>query len=531
MSDVLLHVRDVTKSFAGVQVLHGLSLDVCQGEVLGLVGENGAGKSTLMNIVGGVLPLDSGRMALAGQPYAPRSPLAATANGIAFVHQELNLFANLTVAENLFIDGFPKTRFGAIDRNAIRRATRDCIERFSLPVTPDTKVEFLSAGIRQMVEIAKGVMKNARIMIFDEPTTSLSRREKEALFKTIDGLKAKGIAIIYISHILDDVRRLCDRIAVLRDGRMVDIRVTAGFPERDLIRCMVGRLMTQVFPSVEKEVTDTVLLEAKDLRWGGKVNGVSLALRTGEIVGLYGLMGAGRTELAKVLFGVEQRDGGEIALHGALLPRVSPGVCIGAKAAFITEDRRQEGLLMPKPVGDNLGLVKMADLRNRLGVVNVRELDRHNRQAIRDLGIKVADYRSQPANSLSGGNQQKVVFGKWVMKDPKIFILDEPTRGVDVGAKFEIYSIIGNLAKAGSAVLFISSEIEELIGTCDRILVMSGGRITGDVPKAAFDRERILELALQGRISDSSHLSPPTALASVDADVRSGGSAKDGLTS
>jgi ribose transport system ATP-binding protein len=497
MPDNVLQMTDVTKSFTGVQVLHGLNFDLRKGEVLGLVGENGAGKSTLMNIVGGVLPMDSGQMALSGELYAPRGPLDATAKGIAFVHQELNLFSNLTVAENLFLDSFPKNRFGAIDRKRIRRSTKECMDRFGLPVSPDTTVGSLPAGIRQMIEISKGLMKNARVMIFDEPTTSLSKREKEDLFKTIADLKAKGISIIYISHILEDVFDLCDRITVLRDGRIVETRDAADFTENDLIRCMVGREMTQVFPSIEKDVGETVLLETKDLRWADKVNGVSLRLRAGEIVGMYGLMGAGRTELANVLFGVEQRDSGEISINGNALSRVSPRGCIQQKAAYITEDRLHEGLLMTKPVDDNLTLVKMSDLINRFGVVNSREQDKVNRQAIGDLRIKVADPAKQMANSLSGGNQQKVVFGKWVMSDPKIFILDEPTRGGDVGAKFEIYSIILDLAKAGSAVLLISSEMEELIGTCDRILVMSGGCITGDVPKSEFDQERILELALQ----------------------------------
>ena len=252
MPDNVLQITDVTKSFTGVQVLHGLNFDLRKGEVLGLVGENGAGKSTLMNIVGGVLPMDSGQMDLQGELYAPRGPLDATAKGIAFVHQELNLFSNLTVAENLFVDGFPKTRFGGIDRKRIRRITRECMDRFGLPVTPDTTVGSLPAGIRQMIEISKGLMKNASIMIFDEPTTSLSRREKEDLFKTIADLKAKGISIIYISHILEDIFDLCDRITVLRDGQIVETRDAADFTENDLIRCMVGREMTQVFPSIEK---------------------------------------------------------------------------------------------------------------------------------------------------------------------------------------------------------------------------------------------------------------------------------------
>lgn len=500
MSDPALRLTEIRKGFSGVQVLHGLNVDLEKGEVLGLVGENGAGKSTLMNIVGGVLSMDSGSMELFGEPYAPRSPLNAMEKGIAFIHQELNLFTNLTVAENLFIDGFPRTRFGGIDRKAINRITQDCIERFSLPVTPDTKVESLSTGVCQMVEISRALMKNARILIFDEPTTSLSSREKEDLFRTIGELKARGVSIVYISHILEDVFRLCDRITVLRDGCIAGTSPASGITERELIRRMVGRDMTQVFPSIEKTIGDTVLLEATGITWRERVNGVSLRLRAGEIVGLYGLMGAGRTELAKVLFGVEQRDGGELTLNGRRLSGVTPRVCIAGKAAFITEDRRDEGLLMTKPVDDNLSLVKMADLVNRAGVVNAGERARYNREAIKDLQIKVAEPGVQLVSNLSGGNQQKVVFGKWVMKDPKIFILDEPTRGVDVGAKFEIYSIIANLAKRGSAVLLISSEILELMGTCDRILVMKDGRIAGDVPKSGFDQERILEMALQGQM-------------------------------
>jgi len=491
-----LQLSQIRKSFSGVKVLHGIDFDLKQGEVLGLVGENGAGKSTLMNIIGGVLPMDSGSIKLEGETYQPESALDATRNGIAFIHQELNLFSNLSVAENMFIDGFPKNKFGMVDQKEVRRVTQECIDRFALPVKPETEVATLSTGVCQMVEISKGLMKNARIMIFDEPTTSLSKREKEDLFKTIKKLKQKGISIIYISHILEDVFTLCDRITVIRDGHVIDSSKAADLSEKELIKHMVGREMRQVFPQIKKEIQDTILLEAKNITWEDKVKDVSLSLKAGEIVGMYGLMGAGRTELAKLLFGIEKLDDGEVILNGSKIEQLNPRACIAEHAAFITEDRRLEGLLMAKPVDDNLSLLTMPKLTNKLGVVDAQRSDAANQKAIQDLKIKVSDSKQQLVSNLSGGNQQKVVFGKWVMNEPKIFILDEPTRGVDVGAKFEIYTIIAELAKSGSAILMISSEIEELIGTCDRILVMKHGAISGDVPKAKFDQESILELAL-----------------------------------
>ncbi len=499
MKATALQLTGVQKSFSGVNVLHEIDLELREGQILGLVGENGAGKSTLMNIIGGILPMDSGTMTLRGEPYEPHNPLTATEKGIAFIHQELNLFTNLTVAENMFIDAFPKKYFGAIDKKEMRQKTQGCIEKFSLPVSPDTKIESLSAGIRQMVEISTGLMKNAQIMIFDEPTTSLSKREKEDLFNTIHDLKNKGISIIYISHILDDVFFLCDRITILRDGHVIAAKDVSEISEGEAIKHMVGREMKQIFPTIDKEIQEKVILDARNIRWNSKVRGVSLSLKEGEIVGLYGLMGSGRTEFVKLLFGVEKMDEGEVFLHSKKLDMLSPENCIKNNMAYITEDRHHEGLLMTKSVDKNLILVKMIDLLNKLGVVNTKDSDTYTRKAIQDLKIKVADPDKQLITSLSGGNQQKVVFGKWVMKNPKIFILDEPTRGVDVGAKFEIYSIIVALAKQGSAVLFISSEMEELIGTCDRILVMKDGVFSGEIMRSDFDQEEILKLALQGR--------------------------------
>ena len=492
----LLRMLDIDKSFSGVRVLTRIGLELSRGEILGVVGENGAGKSTLMNILGGVLPRDGGAMELDGRPYDPVSPRAAAEAGIAFIHQELNLFSNLTVAENLFLDRFPTGPTGSIRVKAIRAAAAEFLQRYEVPALPDTRVESLAMGARQMVEIAKALMNQARLILFDEPTTSLSHREKEQLFRTIVGLRAQGMAVIYISHILEDVIRLCDRVTVIRDGHTIGTLERAAATRHDLVRMMVGRELTQAYPTIERRPPGEVLLEARGVRRGAAVKGVSLGLRAGEIVGLYGLMGAGRTELVRTLFGVDRMEAGELWIGGERLERPSPERCIARGLAFVTEDRRLEGLLMPKPVRDNLILVKLRDILRRLGVVDRSREDGLTRSIIGGLRVKVTDGARQPVGSLSGGNQQKVVIGKWMLKEPRIFLLDEPTRGVDVGAKFEIYTLVGEMVRKGAAVLVVSSEIEELIGLCDRILVMRHGVLSGEVARPEFAPEAIVSLAL-----------------------------------
>ena len=493
--ELALKLSAIEKSFSGVRVLSNIDLEVRKGEILGLVGENGAGKSTMMNIVGGVLKKDSGSMEIFGKFYEPSTPLSATESGIAFIHQELNMFSNLSVAENMFIDNFPKNIGGSINFKKMRQIAQKSIDEYDLPVTPDVKVEELSTGICQMVEISKGLMKNARIMIFDEPTTSLSYTEKEKLFATINELKKKEISIIYISHILEDVFQLCDRITVLRDGQIVGTDDTEKLNKKTLMKMMVGREINQVYPTIQKEIQDNVVFEARNVKYGNMVNDVSLAIRGGEIVGLYGLMGSGRTEFLKTLFGVEPMDEGAVYINSQKLNKLSPEICISNQMSFVTEDRRTEGLIMTKPVSDNLTLVKLPDILKKLGVINRSKEKEHIKKVIADLKIKVVDPKTYNANSLSGGNQQKIVFGKWVMKNPKIFLLDEPTRGVDVGAKYEIYTIINEMAKLGASILFVSSEMEELMGTCDRILVMKKGRISGELCKEEFNQQDIVSLA------------------------------------
>lgn len=492
----VLEMKGMEKSFAGVKVLKNINLDLVKGEVLGIVGENGAGKSTLMNILGGVHLRDSGSMIVGGEEYSPVGPKSATERGIAFIHQELNLFSNLSVAENMFINDFPKKKLGGIDFKKIVNTVKQDLINYGLDIDPNVKVEELPMGTRQVVEIIKALRKNAKILILDEPTTSLSTPEKEKLFETVDKLKNQGISVLFISHILEDVFALCDRITVIRDGNGIGTVVAKTTTQEELIQMMVGRELNKVYPETVKDISDESVLDVHNIISGDVLKDVSLSIKKGEILGMYGIIGAGRTELAKAVFGVDPIDSGRVIVNGKELKKLSPEECINEGIAFVTEDRRLEGLLMPKSVAENITIIKLKDILGKFGVVNQKKRRSFAKDMSEKLNIKVHDIHNQDVNHLSGGNQQKVVFGKWVLNNPEVFILDEPTRGVDVGAKFEIYSIIGQMAKEGSGILLISSEMEELIGTCDRILVMKKGQISGEVVKENFSQATIGSLAL-----------------------------------
>ena len=496
-TDNILSLKEISKAFFGAKVLHGISLDVKKGEVLGLVGENGAGKSTLMNILGGVLAMDSGTMELKDLPYAPQNPKDAVKAKIAFIHQELSLFSNLTVAENMFIDDLPVGALGSVQYAKMSTEAQKFINTFGVDTTPGAKVSTLPMGIRQTIEITKALIKNAEIIIFDEPTTSLSQKEKKNLFKIIAQLKESGVTIIYISHILEDVFEYCDRIAVLRDGHLIGVENKAHLDRAKVIKMMVGRELNQVYPKVEKAIGNTVY-EARGIKQGKAVKDVSFELKAGEIVGLFGLMGAGRTELVRCLFGVDKMDEGEIIIKGVPLKKINPETCIENGIAFVTEDRRQEGLMMPRTVKENLVLVKLDKMMASAGMVSRKLEDKNSDSVVDELTIKTYDKNRQAVKNLSGGNQQKVVLGKWIMRGPSMFILDEPTRGVDVGAKAEIYSIVNSMAKDGATILFISSEMEELMGVCDRIMVMSKGKLVADIPKGEYEQDKIINFALGG---------------------------------
>jgi ribose transport system ATP-binding protein len=501
MNAMMLELHDISKSFFGVYALRGVTLNIAKGRILGLIGQNGAGKSTLMNIMGGVVQPDNGTMQLNGQRYAPRNPADASHARIAFIHQELNLFTNLSIAENIFIEDFPKKHVGLfsfIDRKTMQQRTRDLLHQVNVALSPETLVERLSPGERQLVEIARALHIDAEVLIFDEPTTSLTARETTRLFELIQRLREAGKTIIYISHNLADVVALSDDIAVLRDGELAGAGLKSEFDIYRMIALMVGRSIEQFYPPRTASPTAKAVLQARGLTEAGIIRNINLTLHEGEVLGLFGLMGSGRTELARILFGLEGFTSGEIVIRGKTLGRTSARTSIRQQVAFITENRREEGLLMNLPVSDNITLTALpAFAATPLQVIDAPQLLAAANQMASAMQIKTGAMERQIVKSLSGGNQQKVVIARWLMSKPSVFILDEPTRGVDVAAKYEIYTIINNLVAQGAAVLFISSELDELMNMCDRILVMAQGEIVGEFAHADFDKERILHAAFR----------------------------------
>ncbi|MFD1507050.1 sugar ABC transporter ATP-binding protein [Georgenia yuyongxinii] len=496
MTPPRLELRSISHNFFNVPVNKDISLSVAPGEVLGLVGENGAGKSTLMNVVGGVMQPTEGELFVDGEPYAPSSPAEAARRGIAHVHQELNLFANLSIADNIFLTNYPRRAGIFTDRRAARERSRRALDLMALPFSPDTRVERLSPGQRQMLEIAKAAVGEPGLIILDEPTTSLTSRETERLFQLIADLTASGTSVVYVSHILEDVKALSDRVAVMRDGNLVDVRAASDAPIGEIITLMVGRRFDQRFPDRDGAPTSEPVLTLDGVCATGLVDDVSLTVHRGEVVGLFGLMGAGRTELARIIAGLETADAGTITLNGADVGSTSPRQRIAAGLALVTEDRRGDGLLMDFPVITNAALPSLGRWsRHPVAPVQRRRLRRDVAAIAEELRIKTSSLREAPVRSLSGGNQQKVVLAKWLLTEPSLLILDEPTRGVDVGAQFEVYRTALALADRGAGILAISSELPELLGMCDRIGVMRQGRLVAEFAKADFDSRAILGAA------------------------------------
>jgi ABC-type sugar transport system ATPase subunit len=490
---VLLEVDAVHKTFSGIPVLKGVSLSLAAGRVLGVVGENGAGKSTLMNVLGGVVAADAGEVRLSGVAYAPRGPAEAMARGVAYIHQELNLLPNLSVAENLLLAHLPR-RHLLVDRRRLEALARERLLAVGLDVSPWALVGDLGPGARQLVEIARALAADARVVILDEPTTSLAAPEAERLFALVRRLRDEGRGLVYISHALGEVLRLADDVLVLRDGEVVASAPAASFDESRLITLMVGRAVDAVYPARTGSSRGDAALEVTGFGRKGAFRDVSLAVRRGEVLGLAGLMGAGRTEVLRAIFGLEPPDSGEVRVHGRRL-RPAPRAAIARGLALVTEDRREDGLVLDASVADNLALASLPS-HARGGWIDRRTLARALAAQAEAVRLDAPAGLGRPARTLSGGNQQKLVLGKWLLGHPSVVLLDEPTRGIDVGAKQHVYRLIADLADAGTAVVLASSEIEELLGLADRVLVLRRGAVVDELARPEFDRERMLAAAL-----------------------------------
>jgi ribose transport system ATP-binding protein len=486
-------MRDIVKSFPGVRALRGVDLELHGGEVLALVGENGAGKSTLIKVLAGAHPPDAGGIHLQGNAARFSSPLDARQAGIAVIYQEFNLVPSLTATENIFLGQEP-ARAGFVRRGEERRRVAELFRRLGVAVEPDAPSREMTVAQQQLVEIARALAFDAHIVVMDEPSATLTPQEVERLFGIIRNLRTRGIGIIYVSHRLEEVFAIADRVLVLRDGEAIACRPIRDVTRDELIRLMVGRRLEEEFPKRQVRIGPPRLV-VRSLRRGRKVRDVSFEIRRGEVVGLTGLVGAGRTETARLIFGADRKESGTIELDGRMLDVRSPRDAIRAGLALLTEDRKAQGLVLAQSVRDNFALPNLERF-SLLGFVRRRVERQALARHIESLRIRLAS-AEQPVRNLSGGNQQKVVLAKWLERNCEVLLFDEPTRGIDVGAKVEIYRLINDLAAAGKAILLISSELPEVLGMSDRILVMHEGRLTGEIADASrATQEEILRLAV-----------------------------------
>jgi len=486
-------MRAISKAFPGVVALDRAELTAYFGRVTALMGANGAGKSTLMNILGGIVARDSGEIIVGGQEAALRTPIESLQVGIGFVQQELNSLPTMSISENIFIDAFP-LKFGGIDYKECNRRSQVLLQRLGAKLDPSATVGELSVGDRQLVEIARALRRDPKLLIFDEPTSSLSRRERERLFEVIRGLRMEGVAIIYISHFLDEIFEIGDDLVVMRNGRTVFSGETGSLNERVLVRHMMGARENEAPLQKRRPVGATELLRIEGLSRGDVLRDVTLTLKAGEVVGLWGLLGAGRTELLRAIIGLDPIDTGVLSWNEAGRTMAIRPAELYRRAGFVTEDRRGEGLFLGMSVGDNIVMPNLRAI-SRLGLVLGNEQRRAAGAMIARLGIKVSAQEQRVA-TLSGGNQQKVVFARWLASGPKLLLLDEPTRGLDVDAKTEILRLVNELADAGTAVLLVSSELEELTRACDRYLVIIRGQIVAELPAGATREELVNALSL-----------------------------------
>ena len=489
---VVLSMENITKTFPGVVALDNVSIDLNKGEVLGILGENGAGKSTLIKILAGNYIKDSGEIFVDGQKFEIKGPAEAVASGIRVIYQELNTINNLTVAENIFIgEQLVKGPFKVVDWKAMTKRSLELLDILNVKLDPNAVLGDLTVSEKQIVEIAKAISKEAKILVMDEPTAALSEEETQSLFKIIRTLKSKGVSIIYISHRLKEIFEITDRVTVLRDGKKVGTLKTVDTNENGLVEMMVGRDIKDMYPKREVKIGD-IVMEVKNLKADG-FKDISFKLKRGEILGIFGLLGSGRTSLVKALFGANRIKAGEMSVNGKRIFVKSPGIAKDGKIGLVPLDRKTEGLALIMGVKENITLANIGDLGKSFLISKIQE----RKKALKwvdEIGIKTPSV-DQEVNSLSGGNQQKVVLAKWLESGSQIIILNEPTRGIDVGAKIEIYKLMQDLCERGSSVIMISSELLEIMSIADRIIVMSKGRFTDEYTRKEASEEKLLHSA------------------------------------
>jgi ribose transport system ATP-binding protein len=493
----VVQIRGLSKAFAGVQALSNVQFDLRAGEVHALMGENGAGKSTLMKILSGVYQRDSGELLLDGRPIEVDSPRAAQALGIQIIHQELNLMSHLSAAQNIYIGREPRGRFGLfLDEDKLNAQAAAIFERMHLPLDPRTPVGELTVARQQMVEIAKALSFDSRVLIMDEPTAALNNAEIAELFRIIRQLKAQGVGIVYISHKMDELQQISDRVTVMRDGQYIATVPTRETPLDAVIAMMVGRQLATTHEALPDSSANPVVLAVKGLRRGTAIKGVSFELRRGEILGLAGLMGAGRTEVARAIFGADPIDAGEISIHGKTVTVHSPQDAVGHGIGYLSEDRKHFGLATGLDVETNVVLASLTRFARAGLWLDQPAIHATARDYVQRLAIKTPSVEQQ-VRLLSGGNQQKIVIAKWLLRNCDILFFDEPTRGIDIGAKSEIYKLLHALAAEGKAIVMISSELPEILRMSHRVLVMCEGRLTGELSSREATQERIMQLATQ----------------------------------
>ncbi len=492
-----IEMRGIDKSFGGNAVLKSAGFLLDDGEIHALMGENGAGKSTLMKILTGVYTRDAGTVIVDGQEVCYKNPQEAEKAGIVFIHQELNVLFDLTVEENMFLGKEIKNALGVCDKKAMRAEVKKVLDRLGVNIDPGERMNRLSVGQQQMIEIAKALMVDAKVLIMDEPTAALTEKETTVLFEVVNSLREKGVSIVYISHRMEEIFALCDRITVLRDGTYVDTKKIPETDMNDVVKMMIGREIGERYPARNAKIGD-VAFEVKNLTCPGVFEKVNFQVHNGEVLGVSGLMGAGRTEIMRAIFGDMPNVTGEIYMNGQLIQNRNPMDAIRNGIGFITEDRKVEGLMLEESIMKNISIANLGKI-SKNGVLNKKAEDDLVKKGIEELHIRCFG-PDHACNNLSGGNQQKVVFAKWVYTDPKLLILDEPTRGVDIGAKKEIYSIINDLAEKGVAVIMVSSELPEVLGMSDRIMVVREGLVRGILNKDEADQEKIMTLATGGEL-------------------------------